>query len=144
MIGPDAGAADLAQSYHESRERLSAVIATVSDPGIRAGACLPGLERPRRLSHLVAVIEDVMAGRLTGPPDGAATAEQVARRWGWPTEGVLEEWSDLSSQMEELLRSVPIWPVAMDVLSHEQDVRGAVGVPGRGTCRSSGRWPPSC
>jgi uncharacterized protein (TIGR03083 family) len=128
MLGPEPDGVDLGSVYRASRERLSEVIAaTPAADAVSVPAC-PGWSVHDVLSHLVAVIEDVFAGRLTGPPSDEATAEQVVRRKGRPTNEVLEEWSALSTQMEDLLKTVPIWPAALDVLSHEHDVRGAVRV----------------
>lgn len=130
MIGPPLDPVDLRAEYADSRMRLSELVAGVPNPSeVPVPAC-PGWSVHDVVSHLVAVIEDVAAGRLTGPPGDDVTAEQVSRRVGRPTGEVLEEWSALSPQMEELLAAVQIWPAVMDVLSHEHDVRGAVGVPG--------------
>jgi uncharacterized protein (TIGR03083 family) len=130
MLGPEPDGVDLGSVYRASRERLTEVIAAIpTADAVPVPAC-PGWSVHDVLSHLVAVIEDVFAGRLTGPPGDEATAEQVARRKGRPTRAVLEEWSGLSAQMEDLLTRVSIWPAALDVLSHEHDVRGAVGAAG--------------
>lgn len=79
------------------------------------------------LSHLVAVAEDVLAGRLAGPPDDEQTAEQVARRAERPTAAVLEEWAGLGPGIEAVLEGSEVWPLAIDGLTHEHDVRGAIG-----------------
>lgn len=130
MIGPEPAPLDLGTAYGESRDRLSALIAAASNPsGVAVPAC-PGWSVHDVVSHLVAVAEDVLAGRLTAPPDDSTTAEQVARRRDRPTGEVLEEWAAVSPGMEELLRGVTIWPAVMDALSHEHDVRAALGVPG--------------
>ena len=60
------------------------------------------------LAHLAAVAQDVVAGRLSGPPSEDQTAAQVRRFDGRPVTDVL----------------------VIDVASHEQDIRGAVGQPG--------------
>jgi uncharacterized protein (TIGR03083 family) len=130
VLGPELDAVDLGSVYRDSRERLSQVIAAVPAADAVPVLACPGWSVHDVLSHLVAVIEDVFAGRLTGPPDDEATAEQVARRTDRETREVLDEWSALSTQMEDLLTRLPIWPVALDVLSHEHDVRGAVGAAG--------------
>lgn len=130
MIGPEPAPLDLGAAYGESRDRLARVVAGASDPpGVAVPAC-PGWSVHDVVSHLVAVAEDVLAGRLTAPPDDRTTAEQVARRRDRPTGEVLGEWAALSPRIEDLLRGVTIWPAVMDVLSHEHDVRAALGVPG--------------
>ena len=130
MLGPEPDVVDLGSVYRASRERLSEVIAAIPASDAVAVPACPGWSVHDVLSHLVAVIEDVFAGRITGPPDDEVTAEQVARRRGRPTSEVLGEWTATAPQMEELLTTMPIWPAALDVLTHEHDVRGAVGVAG--------------
>jgi hypothetical protein len=78
----------------------------------------------------VGVIEDGMAGRLDGPPDEAVTAEEVRRHRGVPHRDLLRRWDELAPLMEVAISDGEIWPAAFDVLSHEHDVRGALGQPG--------------
>lgn len=122
---------DLGTAYAESRERLTALVA--ERPGeakaIRV-ACCPGWSVHGVVSHLVAVAEDAVAGRLTGPPTDEQAAGQVARRAEMSTEQVLADWAEAAPALEELLRQVPVWPALLDVLAHEHDVRAAVGRPG--------------
>lgn len=122
---------DLGQVYRDARERITGLLrgAPESRLATRVEAC-PAWTVHDVVSHLVAVAEDVLAGRLTGPPDDAHTAEQVERRRGRATDEILDEWTGLAPPFEELLTGVRIWPGALDVLTHEQDIRGAIGVPG--------------
>ena len=71
-----------------------------------------------------------MAGRLTGPPTDAQVTEQVARHRDGPPAALLDEWADAASTFEDFVSQAGMWPVAIDVLAHEQDVRGAIGEPG--------------
>jgi hypothetical protein len=80
--------------------------------------------------HLLAVVEDVMAGRLTKPPTDIETADQVARHRGTPIPAVLETWAELAPPFEELIGGAVVWPAVMDVATHEQDIRGALARPG--------------
>lgn len=118
---------DLAAIYRHSRLRLTEVVAGVDDPKDVAVPCCPGWSVHDVLSHLVAGAEDVLAGRLTGPPDDQQTASQVARRADVPTGAVLKEWGRFGPDIEALLERAEIWPLAIDVLTHEHDVRGAIG-----------------
>jgi uncharacterized protein (TIGR03083 family) len=122
--------ADLSAMYREARVSLVGLVREGFDPrAVPVPAC-PGWSVHDVLSHLVAVAEDVPAGRLTGPPSDDQTAEQVARRADRPTAEVLEEWTELAGPIEDLLGQVQVWPLALDALSHEHDVRGALGRPG--------------
>ena len=118
---------DLGVEYGEARRRLTEVVRGVADPSATEVRCCPGWSVHDVVAHLVAVIEDVNAGRLAGPPDDAWTAGQIARRAGRPTEQVLDEWAEMGPPFEQLLSATPVWPALMDVVSHEHDVRAAVG-----------------
>lgn len=118
---------NLADVYRDSRVRLTELVSEIAEPAAVPVAACPGWSVHDVVSHLVGVIEDVTAGRLTGPPTDDQTAEQVGRRAGRPTGQVLEEWRRLAPALEELLAEVPVWPAALDALSHEHDVRAAVG-----------------
>src|SRR6266571_5168459 len=95
---------DLAGMYRETRERVT--------------------------GHLAAIPEDALAGRLTGPPSEAETAVQVERFRGRPMARTLAGWTDLAPRFEEIVAAFDVVPAVIDVASHEQDIRGAVGQPG--------------
>ncbi|HET6964260.1 MAG TPA: maleylpyruvate isomerase N-terminal domain-containing protein [Acidimicrobiales bacterium] len=127
---------DLGTAYQDSRRRLTALVAALPDDGGDRDprsvdvACCPGWTVHDVVAHLASVADDVLEGRLTGPPNDEETAAQVARWAGVPTGRVLDEWADRSPALEKLLSEVPVWPALMDVLSHEHDVRQALGEPG--------------
>ena len=122
---------DLGTAYADSRRRLSEVVLERADEAKHIQvACCPGWSVHDVLSHLVAVAEDAVAGRLTGPPSEEQSAEQVRRRAGVTTQEVLDEWERRAPALQELLSKAPVWPALMDVLAHEHDVRAAVGEPG--------------
>lgn len=89
-------------------------------------AC-PGWDVKAVVSHVVGVIEDGMAGRLSGPPDDLLSAEQVARHATDPPEDLLAQWGRLAPRFERAINANRIWPAVLDVLSHEHDIRGALG-----------------
>jgi uncharacterized protein (TIGR03083 family) len=121
---------DLGVVYREARARVVTLVRDLPDATqIPVPAC-PEWSVHGVVSHLVAVVEDVLAGRLTGPPTDEQTAAQVARRRDISTAAVLGEWEALAPPFEEFLSTTPVWPAALDVLSHEQDIRGAVDRPG--------------
>lgn len=123
---------DLGTSYSESRRRLTALVEALPDGDAEstAVACCPGWTVHDVVAHLTAVAEDAVAGRLTGPPSDEESAAQVARWSEVPTRQVLDAWNAAAPALEKLLAEVPIWPALMDVLSHEHDVRAAIGAPG--------------
>src|SRR5262249_52165538 len=71
-----------------------------------------------------------MAGRLTGPPGAEETAAEVDRFRGRRVVQTLAGWAELGQRFEEVVAAFKVWPAVIDVASHEQDIRGAVGRPG--------------
>ncbi|MCL2395104.1 MAG: maleylpyruvate isomerase N-terminal domain-containing protein [Acidimicrobiaceae bacterium] len=122
---------DLARLYRETRERLSGLVLRLNDHELASPvpAC-PGWSVSDVMYHLLAGVEDVMAGRLTGPPNDDQTARQVARHRGTPVHSVVETWGELAPSFEELIGRAAVWPAVIDLASHEQDIRGALGRPG--------------
>lgn len=126
---------DLAQLYQDTRERLSELVAGL-DPAaftVPVPAC-PGWTVRDVVAHLVAIPEDAIAGRLAGIPDEEFTADQIARFADVPVPQMLERWSAAAPQFEEVVQAFRIWPAVIDVASHEQDIRGALGLPGAQDC----------
>jgi uncharacterized protein (TIGR03083 family) len=116
--------------YRESRLRLTTLMGELPHPeSVHVPSC-PEWSARDVVSHLLGGAEDVLAGTLSGPPTPEHTATQVARCEGKSMAEILEAWDSVGPGIEELLRSTPSWPVAMDALTHEWDVRGAAGVPG--------------
>jgi len=124
-------APDLARFYRETRQRLTALVSELDAAALATPvpAC-PGWSVADVIGHLAAIPEDALAGRLTGPPSEEETAAQVARYRGRPMARTLAGWTDLGQQFEELVSAFKVWPAVIDVASHEQDIRGAVGQPG--------------
>lgn len=131
MEGPGA-TTDLGALYGATRERLCALLDDVDDAGWAAPvpAC-PGWDVHAVVSHLVGVVEDGIAGRLQGgPPDAELSAEEVARHRDDAPQELIERWSELAPLIEAAISQHQIWPAVLDVVSHEHDVRGALGRPG--------------
>lgn len=117
--------------YRETRERLTALVSGLDEAQLATvvPAC-PGWSVADVIGHLAAIPEDALAGRLTGPPSVAETAVQVDRFRGRPMAQTLAGWTGMAPQFEEIVAAFEIWPAVIDVASHEQDIRGAVGQPG--------------
>jgi uncharacterized protein (TIGR03083 family) len=121
----------IGEHYRSSRRRLTALLADAGPAEWRTPvpAC-PGWDVRDVVAHLTAVVVDANAGRLTGPPAPDVTAEQVARYRDVPPEAVVAEWEAGADSFERAVTSFEIWPAAIDMASHEQDVRAALGRPG--------------
>ncbi|HYS34184.1 MAG TPA: maleylpyruvate isomerase N-terminal domain-containing protein [Pseudonocardiaceae bacterium] len=123
------GDVDLGGLYCLVRERLVGVVGGVDSPHEVAVPACPGWSVQDVIVHLVAVAEDVLAGRLSAPPTDEWTAAQVAARRDQSMADVLAAWDDVGPRFQELISRVGMWPAFLDVLSHEHDVRGALGAP---------------
>jgi len=134
-VNADASAPDLAQLYRNTRERLTALVAGLDEQALATPvpAC-PGWQVQDVVAHLAAIVEDALAGRLTGPPSEAETAVQVARYKGRPMPQTLDGWTAGAPRFEEVISAFDIPPAVIDVASHEQDIRGALGRPGARDC----------
>jgi len=126
---------DLAGLYRDTRERLSDLVAGLDAAALRSEvpAC-PGWKVADVIAHLTAVAEDVVAGRLTDLPTDEITADQVARFADVPVAEMLTRWSAAAPAFEEAIQAFRVWAAVVDVASHEQDIRGALGLPGARTC----------
>jgi uncharacterized protein (TIGR03083 family) len=121
----------LSQLYGDARGRLVALVSGLDEPGLSAPvpAC-PGWRVRDVVAHLTAVGEDVLEGRLTGPPTEEQSAAQVARFVGRPFPEVLARWDELAPRFASAIDGFEVWPAVLDVATHEQDIRGALGAPG--------------
>jgi uncharacterized protein (TIGR03083 family) len=118
--------------YRRSRERLTGLLGDVDPDGWRAPvAACPGWRVQDVIGHLVGVVEDAMAGRMTViPPPEEQTAEQVERHRDDPPDLLLATWGELSGPFEQAVTQLEAWPAAIDVHTHEHDVRAALARPG--------------
>jgi uncharacterized protein (TIGR03083 family) len=125
------GPVDLGDLYRNTRVRLTALVSCldVSELAAPVPTC-PGWSIADVICHLAGGVEDVLAGRLTGPPTDAQTAEQVRRHRGKPTPEVVDLWNELAPAFEGLIGAGRAWPAVLDIVSHEHDIRGAIGRPG--------------
>jgi uncharacterized protein (TIGR03083 family) len=124
-------ATDIARFYRETRQRLTSLVSGLDAAALAVPvpAC-PGWSVADVIGHLAAIPEDALAGRLTGPPSEDETAVQVDRYRGRPMSETLAGWTDNAPRFEEIITAFEVWPAVIDVASHEQDIRGAVGQPG--------------
>ncbi|MFP3915132.1 MAG: maleylpyruvate isomerase family mycothiol-dependent enzyme, partial [Actinomycetota bacterium] len=124
---------DLGSLYRLAREQVESLVRSLTPQQLEAPvpAC-PGWTVHALVSHLAGVATDVINGRLSGVPAPHQTAAQVEGRAGTPTTVVLREWERTGSQMEALLAKSGGGSAApvIDVAVHEQDIRGALGLPG--------------
>ncbi len=117
--------------YRRSRERVSTLLGALPpEVATRPVEACPGWDVHAVVAHLVCIVDDALAGRLAGPPTADVTAEQVARLRDMPLASMLDRWREQAPAFEDVVSRANVWPAAIDVLSHEHDLRHAVGRPG--------------
>jgi uncharacterized protein (TIGR03083 family) len=123
--------ADLPALYRDSQERLAALVRDLSADQLAAPvpAC-PAWSVQDVVAHLVGVADDLVTGNLQGAMTEGWTAAQVERGRGASVPELLDRWDQLVPTVAEQLSVRRSGPVVIDVAAHEQDVRGAVDLPG--------------
>lgn len=119
---------EIARHYLSAHERLaafsrglSAADADTAVPGT------PGWSVHDVLAHLAAIPTDALAGRISGIPTDDQTAVQVAERKDRDVAELLDEWAPNVPTMCDGARADLVPPnLAVDALTHEQDIRGAL------------------
>jgi uncharacterized protein (TIGR03083 family) len=136
-VGTDVTDPDLSTLYRETRDRLTTLLSGLDEAALATPvpAC-PRWAVRDVVAHLAAITEDARAGRLTGPPGEEETAAQVARLADLDMAGILALWEENAPEFEKILDANAIWPGVIDIASHEQDIRGALGRPGARDCRA--------
>jgi uncharacterized protein (TIGR03083 family) len=85
------------------------------------------------LAHLVGVSADAVAGNLDGVATEPWTRAQVDARRDASIDDMLAEWAEIGSLFEAALADVPFemsGQALFDAVTHEHDIRAALGVPG--------------
>ena len=131
-----------AQMYAATRARLSDLFRTLSLEQLEAVVpSTPSWTVLDVARHLAGVADDIGAGRIEGAATDPWTAAQVEARKEASLDEVLSEWDAKAPIVEKLLDEAgpAAYRLVIDVVTHEQDVRGAVGLPG-GRDEPSADW----
>jgi uncharacterized protein (TIGR03083 family) len=135
-LGPHAAA------YRGAMDRITDLVAGIDDDA--AAAVVPATPHWRvrdLLSHVAGTPTDLLAGRVEGAGSDAWTAAQVDARRDRTVADLLDEWETAWPAFADVLASFaersPAPVLIFDVLTHEQDLRGALGRPPR---RDPGDW----
>jgi uncharacterized protein (TIGR03083 family) len=123
-----------AEAYRAVRTRTGDLVRGADRDALEAIApATPEWRVKDLLAHLVGVTADVAEGRLDGVATEPWTAAQVAARREATVDDLLAEWDERGPGFEATLVVLPE-PVAsqavFDAITHEQDIRQALGVPG--------------
>jgi uncharacterized protein (TIGR03083 family) len=128
-FAPTAG--EIADRYRDSRCRVIALIEGVSDEQLLAPVpATPKWTVRDLIGHVVGCPIDLAAGHFDGAGSKTWTQAQVDARREKSVAELVAEWETAAARIDAGIRagSIPA-PVALDLLTHESDVRGAVGAP---------------
>lgn len=84
-------------------------------------------------SHIMGVNDDIVNGRLEGVATNEWTQAQVERHRGKSLRNIADEFEALAERFDPLLPHIPAMArsqMTMDAVTHEHDLRHAVGQPG--------------
>lgn len=123
---------DHVAAYRGIRDRVTELTATMdSSAADRVAPGTPEWRIKDLVAHLTGVAADVMQGNVEGAGTDAWTEAQVAARRDRSLGDILDEWNSASDEFDAFLPAVPESPrsqLIFDAMTHEFDVRGALGV----------------
>ncbi|HVV76119.1 MAG TPA: maleylpyruvate isomerase family mycothiol-dependent enzyme [Mycobacteriales bacterium] len=120
----------IASVYASSAERISGLVVRLgSDDLGRTVPSTPLWNVRDLLAHLVGGPADLIAGNLDGVATPTWTQAQVEARRGHSVAQLLDEWSGMREAIDGVCRSGQLPAISMDIVTHEQDINGALGAP---------------
>ena len=124
----------VAVSYIALRARVIDLLrSTPESSGNIVVPCTPAWTVRQLAAHLVGVPEDVLAGRMEGVTTDAWTHAQVERYGELTLTELAELFESSAPKIDAIIHNFPqpiISQFVMDAVTHEQDMRSALGVPG--------------
>lgn len=124
---------DYETAYRELRERVTELLSDRPDRELEQVAPATPAWRVRDVvSHMGGVCDDITTGNMDGVASDAWTQAQVDKRADWPFAKILDDWTEHATTIEPQMNAFgqPIGQMVFDAWTHEQDVRGALGVVG--------------
>jgi uncharacterized protein (TIGR03083 family) len=126
------GRVDRVEVYTETRARLLTLGRSLDDTAAatKLPTC-PDWTVREAYAHLVGINADALCGRLEGVAEDWWTQRQVDERSDRTLAEILDEWDEIGPSFLAVLQPDTTPPqLVLDAWSHEQDIRGAVHVPG--------------
>ena len=124
----------VAISYVALRARVIDLLrSTPESSGNIMVPCTPEWTIRQLTAHLVGVPEDVLAGRMEGVTTDAWTHAQVERHGDLTLTELADLFESSAPKIDAIIHNFPqpiISQFVMDAVTHEQDMRSALGVPG--------------
>ena len=123
---------DTTEAYGETRKRMTALLRGLDEAAASTivPAC-PDWTVQQLAAHAVGVSADILAGNTGGAGTDAWTKAHVAPRAGKSLAELADEWDETGPQVATALAGglLPAQAV-FDQVTHEHDLRGAIGQPG--------------
>lgn len=124
---------DTAEAYRTVRARLIELAAQLTDEqAATAVPALPAWTVKDTYAHLTGVCAEVADGMLRRRATDEDTARQVSERKDRTLAELTDEWAGLAPVIDALMSGpdgIRYGLMAADVWNHEQDIRGALGLP---------------
>ena len=125
---------DYGAAYAEGRTRVCRLMESLSSGDLAkpVPAC-PGWRTRDVLAHLVGIATDTLSGRIEGAGSEEYTSRQISERRDSDIDAMVAEWTEHGPAFEEMLDSIHpaiAGGIIGDLVTHEQDARGAVGIVG--------------
>ena len=119
----------IARYYEQAHGRVVELVSGIDEQ--RALTVVPGTPKwtvHDLVAHLVAIPGELAAGTLKGIPGPDETQAMVEERRGRGIPALLDEWRvGLAPTLEATRAGMIPPPLAVDAITHEQDLRGALG-----------------
>jgi uncharacterized protein (TIGR03083 family) len=124
-------APEIATTYLAARQRIDDLVRPLDEGALAlpVAAC-PGWSVRDVVCHLAGTVIWAAEGRLRGVPSDEDTAAQVAELADAHLVEVLDRWAAMAPMFAEAVAERSIWPAAIDAVTHEHDIRQALGRPG--------------
>ena len=118
------------QIYLDGKDRVSALARSLTEDELATTTpSCPEWTAKDVVSHLVGGAKDFVAGTADGSPEW--TARHVREGKGRSLDELFAEWDGVIGELVPLIDgNAGLFVVPLDLVTHEQDVRNAVGKPG--------------
>jgi uncharacterized protein (TIGR03083 family) len=122
------GAENEIAEWTAAQQRVIELVRSAPDTDVTVPSC-PAWTVRDLFSHMVGLGSDVVAGDEPDDHNEQWTARQVSERRDRDVEALVAEWEATAEPLRRWMREHTTRPLG-DVIIHEQDLRGALGVPG--------------
>ncbi|BBY55786.1 maleylpyruvate isomerase N-terminal domain-containing protein [Mycobacterium koreense] len=125
---------DAAEAYRLVYHRVATLLRGRDEVGEVVVPACPAWTIRDTLAHLAGAAQDVVSGDLAGVGSESWTRTQINRLGHKSVDELLDLWGGsvglLAAQMTQGAPELAAGQLIFDVLTHEHDIRGAVGEPG--------------